>query len=86
MWSHDPPHPFAWSKILGGYTIEQDELTRFLKAQGFGTEPGEPEFTVEETWMTLMSWQGVQPRHGDPKMLLLWPQCASYFPPPSSLC
>ena len=41
---------------MAGYTIEQDELVRFLEAQGWGPEPGEPELTVTEAWMNFMSW------------------------------
>jgi hypothetical protein len=67
-------------RIFAGYTIEQDELLRFLAAQGWGPEPGEPQLTVDEAWMTFMSWRGAQPRHGDPKTLLPWPQCALHFP------
>jgi len=66
-------------RIFAGYTIEQDELVHFLEAQGWGPEPGEPEFTVDDAWMTFMSWRGVQPRHGDLKTLLPWPQCVSHF-------
>jgi hypothetical protein len=67
-------------RIFAGYTIEQDELVRFLEAQGWGPEPGQPQFTVTEAWMTFMSWRGAQPRRGDPKTLLPWLQCASQFP------
>ncbi|KIM79921.1 hypothetical protein PILCRDRAFT_548583 [Piloderma croceum F 1598] len=67
-------------RIFAGYIIEQDELVRFLKAQGWGPEPGEPEFTVDDAWMNFMSWRGAQPRRGDLKTLFPWPQCASHFP------
>ena len=67
-------------RIFAGYIIEQDELVRFLKAQGWGPQPGEPEFTVEDAWINFMSWRGAQPRHGDLKTLFPWPQCASLFP------
>ncbi|KAM6495592.1 hypothetical protein JOM56_008298 [Amanita muscaria] len=61
-------------RIFAGYTIEQDELVRFLAALGWGPEHGEPQFTVDEAWMTFMSWRGAQPRCGDPKTLFPWPQ------------
>jgi hypothetical protein len=40
-----------------GTTIEQDELVRFLEAQGWGPEPGEPQLAVTEAWMNFMSWR-----------------------------
>ena len=43
-------------RILAGYTIEQDELVRFLEFQGFVPEDGELEFTIQEAWMMFMSW------------------------------
>jgi hypothetical protein len=67
-------------RILAGYTIEQDELVRFLKAQGCGPEPGEPELTVDDAWMKFISWRGAQPRRGDLKTLFPWPQCTSQHP------
>jgi hypothetical protein len=67
-------------KILAGYIIEQDELVHFLKVQGWGPKPGEPEFTVEDAWLNFISWRGAEPRDGDPKTLLPWPQCALRFP------
>ena len=72
-------HLFARSmvRIFAGYIIEQDELVRFLKAQGWGPEHGEPEFTVDDAWMNFMSWRGAQPRRGDLKTLFPWPQCVS---------
>lgn len=66
-------------RIFAGYTIEQDELVRFLTAQGWGPEPGEPQFTVDEAWMTFLSWRGAQPRNGDPKTLFPWPVCVTIF-------
>jgi hypothetical protein len=66
-------------RIFAGYIIEQDELVRFLKAQGWGPEPGEPEFTIDDAWMNFISWRGAQPRRGDLKTLFPWPQCASHF-------
>jgi hypothetical protein len=67
-------------RIFAGYIIEQDELVRFLKVQGWGPEPGEPVFTVDDAWMNFMSWRGAQPRRGDLKTLFPWPQYASHFP------
>ncbi|KIJ13207.1 hypothetical protein PAXINDRAFT_100809 [Paxillus involutus ATCC 200175] len=62
-------------RIFAGYTIEQDELVRFLEAQGLDPEPpGEPHFTVDGAWMSFLGWRGAQPREGDPKTLLPWPQ------------
>ena len=78
--SDSPLFPRSMVRIFAGYIIEQDELVRFLKAQGWGPEPGEPEFTVEDAWMNFMSWRGAQPRHGDLKSLFPWPQCVSHFP------
>ena len=66
-------------RIFAGYTIEQDELVRFLEVQGWGPEPGEPQFNVDEAWMTFLSWRGAQPRRGDPKTLFPWPQCTYAF-------
>ncbi|GLB37016.1 hypothetical protein LshimejAT787_0400670 [Lyophyllum shimeji] len=61
-------------RIFAGYTMEQDELVRFLAAQGWGPEPGELQFTIDEAWMTFLSWRGAQPRRGDLKTLFPWPQ------------
>jgi len=63
-------------RIFAGYTIEQDELVRFLEAQGWGPEPGEPQLNVTEAWMNFMSWRASKPRRGDLKTLLPWVQCA----------
>lgn len=63
-------------RIFAGYTIEQDELVRFLEEQGWGPEPGEPQLTVTEAWMNFMSWRASKPRRGDLKTLLPWVQCA----------
>ena len=60
---------------MAGYTIEQDELVRFLEAQGWGPEPGEPQFTVAETWMNFMGWRTSKPIRGDLKTLMPWVQC-----------
>ncbi|KAF8227056.1 hypothetical protein L208DRAFT_1406105 [Tricholoma matsutake] len=61
-------------RIFAGYTIEQDELVRFLEEQGWGPEPGEPQLTVTEAWMNFMSWRASKPRRGDLKTLLPWVQ------------
>jgi hypothetical protein len=66
-------------RIFAGYTIEQDELVRFLKAQNWGPESGESQCTVDEAWMSFLGWRGAQPRDGDPKVLFPWPQCALDF-------
>ena len=65
-------------RILAGYTIEQDELVRFLKSQDLGPEPGEPELDDDEAWMKFISWRGAQPQRGDPQTLFPWPQCMSH--------
>ena len=65
-------------RIFAGYIIEQDELVRPLKTQGWGPEPGEPEFTVDDAWMNFMSWRGAQLRRGDLKTLFPWPVCVAF--------
>jgi len=42
-------------RIFAGYTIEQDELVRFLDAQGWYEGPGEVPSTVTEPWMDFIS-------------------------------
>lgn len=69
-------------RVVAGYTIEQDELVRFLDAQGWGPGPGDPELTVDDAWMSFKLWRKEQPQHdADPKNLFPRPQCASHFPP-----
>jgi len=59
--------------IVAGYIIEQDELVRFLEAQGWGAEPDEPELTVTTTWH-FIAWRTSKPLSGDLKTLLPWVQ------------
>ena len=65
-------------RIMAGYTIEQDELVRFLEAQGWGPEPGEPEFDVTDAWINFLSWRASKPRQGDLETLMPWVQCAPH--------
>lgn len=69
-------------KVVAGYTIEQDELVRFLHAQGWGPGPGDPEFTVEDAWMIFTRWRKAEPQQGDPKKVFPQPQCTSHFSRP----
>jgi hypothetical protein len=71
-------------RIYAGYTIEQDELVRFLEAQGWGPEPGEPPLGTTEAWMNFISWRVSKPISGDSETLLPWVQCAWHFPPSDS--
>ena len=71
-------HAISMVRIYIGYIIEQDELVCFLHAQVWSPEPGEPEVTVDNAWLNFMSWLCSQLQNGDPKMLLLWPQCVSF--------
>lgn len=69
-------------RVVAGYTIEQDDLVRFLDAQGWGPEPGCHEFSVDNAWINFQSWRKEQPQNDtNPKTLVPRPQCASRFPP-----
>jgi hypothetical protein len=63
-------------RIFAGYSIEQDELVRFLVKQGWGPEPGEPQLTVTEAWMNFLSWRMSKPT--DLKSPLPMVQCEQH--------
>ncbi|KZP26440.1 hypothetical protein FIBSPDRAFT_887238 [Athelia psychrophila] len=62
-------------RVVAGYTIEQDDLVRFLDAQGWGPEPGCHEFSVDNAWINFQSWRKEQPQNDtNPKTLVPRPQ------------
>ena len=51
-------------RIFAGYTIEQDELVNFLRAQGC-LEAGVEPLTAGDTWLDLVYWRASKLRDGD---------------------
>jgi hypothetical protein len=63
-------------RIFAGYTIEQDELLSFLKAQKlYDDKPEEVPSTVTETWMDFIGWRTSKLHEGDSDPPLPWVQC-----------
>ncbi|KZP19951.1 hypothetical protein FIBSPDRAFT_862178 [Athelia psychrophila] len=63
-------------RVVAGYTIEQDELVRFIAAQpDWGPVPGDPQLSVDDAWMIFIRWRKAQPQHdADPRNLFPRPQ------------